>query len=189
VEGLGPEHWHRALDVNVGGVANGVAAAYPRMRARGGGQIVNMASMAGLVPLPLLVPYATTKHAVVGLSLSLRAEAAGSGVRVSVVCPTAMRTPMLDRIVPEDLADPDAPEAVEPARYLTSEGLPEATTPEALATQVVDEMARDHAVIVVPRSARRLWLASRLAPRTFLRVVARNARIERQRAGGAGTRR
>lgn len=193
VEGLAPEHWRRSLEVNVGGVANGVAAAYPRMRARGAGQIVNMSSMAGLVPLPLLVPYATAKHAVVGLSLSLRAEAAGSGVRVNVVCPTAVRTPMLEKVVPDDLPAPDAPERVDPARYLTSEGLPEATTPEALAAEVLRGMARDRAVIVVPRAARRLWLANRLAPGAFLRVVARNARIERQRAqsgsSAAGTKR
>ena len=192
VEGLGPEHWRRCLEINVGGVANGVAAAYPRMPGRGAGQIVNMGSMAGLVPLPLLVPYATTKHPVVGLSLSLPAEAAGSGVRVSVVCPTAVQTPMLEEVVPDDLPAPDAPEPVDPARYLTSEGLPDATTPEALAVEVLEGMARDRAVIVVPRTARRLWLAGRLAPGAFLRIVARNARIERQKAqsgSSAATRR
>ncbi len=182
VEGLSPEHWHRSLDVNVGGVVNGVAAVYPRMRARGTGQIVNMASVAGLLPLPLLVPYATTKHAVVGLSTSLRAEAAGTGVRVTVVCPSAVRTPMLARAVPEGLPDPSAPESVDPARYLTAGGSPPATTPEALAAEVVEGMARDRAVIVVPRAARRLWLLGRLAPGTFLRISARNATIERRRA-------
>jgi NAD(P)-dependent dehydrogenase (short-subunit alcohol dehydrogenase family) len=181
VEDLSAEHWRRALDVNLGGVVHGVAAAYPRMRARGAGQIVNMASLAGLVPLPLLVPYATTKHAVVGLSTSLRAEAAGSGVRVNVICPTAVRTGMLDRAVPEDLPEPGGEEAVRPGRYLTSEGLPAATTPEALAADAVEGMARDRAVIVLPRAARRLWLASRLAPGAFLRITARNGRVERQR--------
>jgi len=184
VEGLSAEHWRRALEVNVGGVVHGVAAAYPRMRARGAGQIVNMASLAGLVPLPLLVPYATTKHAVVGLSTSLRAEAAGSGVRVNVICPTAVSTAMLERAVPDDLPAPDGDAAVHPGRYLTSEGLPAATTPEALAAEAVDGMARDRAVIVVPRAARRLWLAHRLAPGAFLRITARNGRVERQKAAG-----
>ncbi|HZB71096.1 MAG TPA: SDR family NAD(P)-dependent oxidoreductase [Acidimicrobiales bacterium] len=44
VEGHAPEHWRRSLDVNLGGVVHGVAAAYPRMRARGSGQIVNKGS-------------------------------------------------------------------------------------------------------------------------------------------------
>jgi short-subunit dehydrogenase len=190
VEELSAEHWRRALDVNVGGVVNGVAAAYPRMRARGAGQIVNMASLAGLVPLPLLVPYATTKHAVVGLSTSLRAEAAGSGVRVSVICPAAVRTAMLDRAVPADLPAPGSGEGVHPGRYLTSEGLPRATSPEALAAEAVEGMARDRAVIVLPRAARRLWLASRMAPGAFLRITARNGRVERRRAteGATGSR-
>jgi NAD(P)-dependent dehydrogenase (short-subunit alcohol dehydrogenase family) len=186
VEGLTAAHWRRALDVNVGGVVNGVAAAYPRMRARGAGQIVNMASLAGLVPLPLLVPYATTKHAVVGLSTSLRAEAAGTGVRVNVICPTAVRTPMLDRAVPDDLPPPRG-EGVDPGRYLTSEGLPAATTPEELAAEAVEGMARDRAVIVVPRAARRLWLAHRLAPGAFLRITARNGRVERRKAAGTSS--
>ena len=50
---------------------------------QGHGHIVNTASLAGLTPAPLMLPYTTTKHAVVGLSLALRAEAAAHGVRVS----------------------------------------------------------------------------------------------------------
>jgi NAD(P)-dependent dehydrogenase (short-subunit alcohol dehydrogenase family) len=49
------------------------------------------------------VPYATTKHAVVGLSTSLRIEAAALGVRVSVLCPSAIETPILDSANPSDL--------------------------------------------------------------------------------------
>lgn len=72
---------------------HGVHAAYPIMLAQGSGHIVNTASLAGLVPMPIGIPYTATKHAVVGLSLGLRAEAAGRGVRVSVVCPSFVDTP------------------------------------------------------------------------------------------------
>jgi len=63
---------------------------------QGSGHIVNTASSAGLVPSPLLTAYSTTKHAVVGLSTSLRAEGAELGVKVSVVCPGFIDTPIFD---------------------------------------------------------------------------------------------
>jgi short-subunit dehydrogenase len=56
-------------------------------------------SAAGLVPTPMQVPYAATKHAVVGLSTSLRAEAAELGVKLSVVCPGFIRTEIFDTAV------------------------------------------------------------------------------------------
>ena len=87
-----PAHWKRTLDVNLWGVIYGTTTAYQVMVQQGFGHIVNTASAAGLVPIPLLTAYTTTKHAVVGLSLSLRVEAAGHGVKVSVVCPGIIRT-------------------------------------------------------------------------------------------------
>ena len=65
--------WRRVLDVNVSGVVHGVHAAYPILIQQGSGHIVNTASAAGLLPIPGAVAYATSKHAVVGLSTSLRA--------------------------------------------------------------------------------------------------------------------
>ena len=79
---------------------HGVHAAYPIMLEQGHGHIVNTASLAGLVPMPIGIPYTATKHAVVGLSLGLRAEAAGRGVKVSVVCPSFVDTPLLHNINP-----------------------------------------------------------------------------------------
>jgi short-subunit dehydrogenase len=67
-------------------------AAYPVMVGQGFGHIVNSSSAAGLLPQALSSPYCTAKHAVVGLSLSLRKEAADLGVKVSVVCPGFVRT-------------------------------------------------------------------------------------------------
>ena len=90
------EHWRRILDVNLGGVIHGTTSAYQVMSKQGFGHIVNTASIAGLVPNPLLTAYATTKHAVVGLSTSLRAEAAHLGVKVSVVCPGVIRTGIIE---------------------------------------------------------------------------------------------
>ncbi len=90
------EDWSQVFEVNIQGVANGVQAAYPVMVRQRFGHIVNTASMAGLMPSPMTVAYAASKHAVVGLSISLRVEAAEEGVRVSVLCPGVIRTPILE---------------------------------------------------------------------------------------------
>jgi NAD(P)-dependent dehydrogenase (short-subunit alcohol dehydrogenase family) len=87
VKNFGIEDWNQMMDVNLRGVINGVQAAHKVMITQGFGHIVNTASLAGLMPSPGNVAYATTKYAVVGLSKSLRAESAHFGIRVSVLCP------------------------------------------------------------------------------------------------------
>lgn len=81
------EHWQRIVGLNLMGVIHGVQAAYPVMVRQGSGHIVNTASVSGLIPVPGQTLYNTTKYAVVGLSHTLRPEAARFGVRVTVVCP------------------------------------------------------------------------------------------------------
>lgn len=86
--------WQWVLGVNLWGVINGVLAFMPGMVARDEGHIVNTASVAGLLPLPFAAHYATSKHGIVGLSMSLHQELAamGSHVHVSVLCPGWVRT-------------------------------------------------------------------------------------------------
>src|SRR5215472_3907198 len=87
--------WDDVFDVNLRGVAYGIQAVYPHMVARGHGHIVNTASVAGLLPSPEAASYTASKHAVVGLSKALRLEGKRHGVRVSVLCPGVIRTPIL----------------------------------------------------------------------------------------------
>ena len=94
------ESWDRILAVNVKGVANGIAAFVPVLleTAEGDGYVVNTASGAGLVAggvLPLAA-YTASKHAVVGLSDTLRSELAGTGIGVSTLCPGSVKTGILD---------------------------------------------------------------------------------------------
>src|SRR5262245_43924306 len=84
--------WTRVLDVNLRGVVHGVHAAFAVMTEQGFGHIVNTASLAGLLAVPCQSAYTASKHAIVGLSLALRAEAWASGVRVSVACPGFVAT-------------------------------------------------------------------------------------------------
>lgn len=84
------------LDVNVKGVVHGVRAVVPGMIAQGHGHIVNVASLAALAPVPGLALYCASKHAVRGYSLSVALELRRHGIAVTVVCPDAVQTPMLD---------------------------------------------------------------------------------------------
>ena len=163
-----PAHWNRIIDVNLRGVVNGVAAAYPAMCTRGSGHIVNTASLAGLLPAPLLAAYGMTKHAVVGLSTSLRGEAAEHGVRVSVVCPGVIDTPLLDKGNPPDLPDVGT---VPDGRKLLTRTIGRAYPPEALAEDVLDGVRANKAFIVSPRHARVPWRLFRLSPELFMRTV------------------
>ncbi|MUL77554.1 SDR family oxidoreductase [Mycolicibacterium sp. CBMA 226] len=80
------------LDVNVRGVLNGMRTVIPLMVARGNGHVVNVASMAGMIPVPGMVTYNASKFAAVGASLAARTEYAGTGVTVCAVLPSAVRT-------------------------------------------------------------------------------------------------
>ncbi|MGB8407968.1 MAG: SDR family oxidoreductase [Mycobacterium sp.] len=101
------------LDVNVRGVLNGMRAVVPSMIARGNGHIVNVASMAGMIPIPGMVTYNTSKFAALGASLAARREYDGSGVTVCAVLPSAVRTELasgvqlgggMPTVDPEDVA-------------------------------------------------------------------------------------
>lgn len=93
VEDMDLDDWRRIFAVNVWGVIHGCHFFYPRMaRQRGGGHIVNVASMAALGPLPASAAYGASKSAVLGLSESLRIEAARRGVFVTTICPGVVAT-------------------------------------------------------------------------------------------------
>jgi len=181
VQELTVSHWDRVIDVNLRGVVHGVAAAYPLMVRQGGGHIVNTASLAGLIPGPLLTPYATTKHAVVGLSTSLRGEAVGHGVRVSVVCPGVIDTPLLDKKNPADLP---AVEGQPDGRALLTSVIGRAYAPESLAEDVLKGVARNRCFIVTPAHARVPWRIYRAVPELFVKGLPAGLQRMMRRMGG-----
>jgi NADP-dependent 3-hydroxy acid dehydrogenase YdfG len=166
------DHWNRAIDVNLRGVVHGVLAAYPIMLEQGSGHIINTASLAGLVPSPGKIAYTATKHAVVGLSLGLRSEAASHGVGVSVVCPGYVDTPLLDNVnsgLPQTVDGPHARE-----RAVKQQG--KLYLPDQLARDVLRGIDRNQAVIVGPAYARVAWWIARFTPSFSLLCAAKNFR-------------
>lgn len=178
VQDLDLEHWRRVIDVNVNGVVHGIHAAYPAMVARGRGHIVNVASVAGLGPSPMLTPYGLSKWAVVGLSRSLRAEAAAYGVGVTVVCPGVIDTPLLERTAPDGLPVPSSTPAI---RSWVSRDLGPPYPAAAFAEDVLHAVARNRAMLVSPRRARVAASVLRLFPALGDRLAQRRVRQERAR--------
>ncbi|MBE5470787.1 dehydrogenase [Mycobacteroides abscessus subsp. massiliense] len=108
------ESIQRQLDINVRGVMWGSQLAIKRMKPRGGGVIVNIASAAGKAGFPGLATYCATKHAVVGLSESLSLEYEPAGISVVCVMPGMVNTELisgldthwlLKTVEPEDIAN------------------------------------------------------------------------------------
>jgi NAD(P)-dependent dehydrogenase (short-subunit alcohol dehydrogenase family) len=111
--------WRWLVDVNLLGVAHGLAAFGPDLMLKGDGHILITGSVTGLVPTPGLGPYSAVKHAVVALAEVLRRELEGTGVGISVLCPGVVRTRIYEseRNRPADLEGPTHPDQLLAERY------------------------------------------------------------------------
>lgn len=97
IETIAPSDWDWVIGVNLKGLVHGLQLFLPHMKAHGEeGHIVNTASVNGVAGAPLAGPYSATKFAVVGMSEVLAAELADTPIGVSVLCPSWVRTRMLD---------------------------------------------------------------------------------------------
>ena len=94
----GADVFHRTLRVNSWGVWLCMQHEISAMLPRGKGAIVNVASVAGLVGVPMMHAYTASKHAVVGMTRSVGYEMSGRGIRVNAVCPGATLTPMTEHM-------------------------------------------------------------------------------------------
>ena len=149
--------WQRLLAVNIHGVVNGVAEVYPRMVARGSGHVVNIASVVGLVPFAGGTAYSMTKHAVVGLSESLRGEGARHGVRVTVACPGIIDTNLKNTV---ELLGLDREKMMTDPRVSWASA-------DGCARVILRGVRRNRSVVTVTAQARIAWWMYRFAPGFF----------------------
>ena len=92
------ENWDKTIGVNLKGVWLCMKYEIPEILKQGKGAIVNCASVAGLVGFAGLPAYVASKHGIVGLTKTTALECATQGIRVNVVCPGVIQTPMIDRL-------------------------------------------------------------------------------------------
>lgn len=163
------EDWRAVIDTSLYGVVHGVLAAYPIMVKQGSGHIVNTASLAGLIPATGEISYTAAKYGIVGLSHALRAEAADLGVRVSVVCPGFIETPILRTLKGVKL-DSDQVQAQ----------IPRTMPADKCAREILRGVERNKATIAPTTSAKVLWRLYRYAPWLVNLMVRRFAKQMRE---------
>jgi len=97
----------RIFDVNVKSWLKTTRAALPHLEARGGGSIVNTASIAGLRPRPGAAWYNASKAAACSLTISMASELGEKNIRVNALCPVAAETPLFEEVVGGQITDED----------------------------------------------------------------------------------
>jgi NAD(P)-dependent dehydrogenase (short-subunit alcohol dehydrogenase family) len=147
--------WKKIIDINFMGVLYGSQTAYKYMLQQGSGQIVNIASAAGLVDyLALMAPYSVTKHAVVNYTKLLRFEAKTLGIKVSVVCPGFISTS-----IGKNAVAPNANQSWnEKAVNDVAAGIPV----DAAVDNILKGVAANKEIIIFPFKAKVVYLFARL---------------------------
>ena len=171
------------LEINLGGVINGVRAFLPILLAQDSGVIVNTSSVFGLVGMPAQSAYCASKFAVRGFTDSLRQELRGSGVDAVTVHPGGIKTNILRNAryhshpTQADLSHEDANRQFEAIAF---------TTPERAAQVIHDGVKRGRSRILVGPDAYVFDALARLAPTRYFDVIAALEPLAGRRGAGAG---
>jgi NAD(P)-dependent dehydrogenase (short-subunit alcohol dehydrogenase family) len=171
---LSMQQWRRVLDVDLLGVVYGTVHAYRVMARQGHGHIVNISSLSGLVPQPGNAAYCTSKHGIVGLSLSLRAEGADLGVKVSAACPGDMKTKIYDNMVVVNMPREQVATLSRRTHYL----MPQMSA-EASARAILRGVDRNRPLIVFPTAVQVIWHLYRRFPGLLYRINIHRMRLFR----------
>jgi len=147
------DNWYRVMRNNIDATLNGTHYAYQQMLKQKSGHIINIASAAGLFPVPAMSIYGSTKFAIVGLTQALRNEAKDLGINVSVVCPGIVATPLYNTAIYNNL---DEEKAVELFNKTQSA--------EKAAQHIIKGIERNKGTIHTTLSAKMAWGVYRLAP-------------------------
>lgn len=149
--------WKWTLGINLWGVIHGCHVFTPRLKQQGFGGIINVASTASYSAAPLMGPYNVSKAGALALSETLAAELAGTGVKVTALCPTLVKTNIKanGRIVGEPSKFFD--------RLMDRFGM----APERVARMTLDAHERSDLYVMPQFDARMIWRTKRLIPRTY----------------------
>ena len=177
---LSMQQWRRVLDVDLLGVVYGTLHAYQVMAGQGHGHIVNVSSLSGLVPQPGNSAYCTSKHGIVGLSLSLRGEGADLGVKVSAACPGDMKTNIYDNMVVVNMPREQVATLSRRTHYL----MPQMSA-QAAARAILRGVRRNRPLIVFPTAVQVIWHLYRRFPGLFYRINIHRMRLFRSLRGVA----
>lgn len=160
VDKLTHQQWRRTVDINLMGPIHIIEEFLPPMIAAGrGGHLVNVSSAAGLFGLPWHAPYSATKFGLRGVSEVLRFDLARYRIGVSLVCPGAMATPMVDSV---DIAGVDRnAEAVQKAM---KQFLRHAVTPEQAAATMIKGVERNRYYVYTSPDIRLAHWGQRYVP-------------------------
>ncbi|MFC4081578.1 SDR family oxidoreductase [Amycolatopsis samaneae] len=162
--------WEKVIDVNLWGVIHGCRAFAAQMVERAeGGQIVNLASAAAYLPSKILSAYATTKSAVLTLSVCLRAELAAEGIGVTAICPGIVKTNITDttRFVGVDAEEQRRRQRASSKLYARR-----GFGPEKVARDILKAAERNTAIAPSTPEAKAALVLSRLTP-GLLRAAAK----------------
>lgn len=154
------EDWRWIVGVNLWGVIHGCHAFVPVLKAQGSGHVLNVASAAGLLSAPEMGPYNVTKSGVVALSETLCTELRGTGVGVSVLCPTFFRT----NIAANGRTHSNDARAKEKIERLMDRASLDA---EGVARAALDGAAAGALYVLPHRDGRWMWRLKRLVPERF----------------------
>ncbi len=161
-----------SIDTHVFGPLHLMRAVLPAMRARHAGQIVNVASIGGLIGVPHLAPYAAGKFGLVGLSQAYAAEVAHDGIVVTTVCPGLMRTGSPDHAIFKGRAH------AEYAWFTIADSNPLlSASAGAAARRIVRAIAHRELFVTITPPARLAMLANAVAPNLTTRLLALAARL------------
>lgn len=155
------DDWQRTLGVNLWGVIHGCHVFVPALRAAGRGGIINVASAAGFTAAPRMAPYNVSKAGVVSLSETLAAELSGTGVAVTVLCPTFVKTNIFDG----ELIEPEA------ARLAGKIARVAGFSARRVARTTLDAHDRGRLYVVPQPDAQLLWRSKRLLPGPYARMA------------------
>jgi NAD(P)-dependent dehydrogenase (short-subunit alcohol dehydrogenase family) len=178
IEDLSEADWAWIIDINLLGVVRGCRVFTPIFKRQRQGHFINVASMAGLMDMPLMSSYNATKAAVVSLSETLQNELEEDGVRVSVVCPSFFQTNLHESM---RTSDPGLRKTV--GKLLERAPLP----PDEVLDRIFAAVEAGEFYVLPHPLGVKAWRLKRLLPRKAYRALVRRDMRKMQRSATAGS--